>query len=197
MIDQLVQLDTEVFLYLNNLGSPRWDAFWMFYTTKFYWIPFYALLLYLIFKEHNPKTFLAILVVVALMITFTDQVTNVFKHGFERLRPCHQEGVKEVMRIVRKGCGGQYGYFSGHASNSMSLAVFVGLLLRHKYKYLIFIMLFWSALMGYSRIYVGVHYPLDVLCGFIFGALSGLMFYKLIKYLQINYLNNINKHETN
>jgi undecaprenyl-diphosphatase len=187
MLEHLIQLDTELFLYLNNLGSTTWDAFWMFYTTKFYWIPLYAVLLYLIFKQVSPKMFLIILVVITLMVTFTDQITNLFKHGFERLRPCHQEGVKDVMRIVKKGCGGQFGYFSGHASNSMAVAVFAGLLLRHKYKYLIFILLFWSALMGYSRIYIGVHYPLDVLCGFIFGAFSGFMFYKLSQFLKQKY----------
>jgi undecaprenyl-diphosphatase len=187
MLEQLLQLDKELFLYLNNLGSPTWDAFWMFYTTKFYWIPFYAVLLFLIFRQHTPRMFLITLVVIALMVTFTDQITNVFKHGFERLRPCHQDGVKDIMRIVKEGCGGQFGYFSGHASNSMAVAVFAGLMLRHKYKYLIFIMLFWSALMGFSRIYIGVHYPLDVLSGFVFGAFSGFMFYKLSQYLKYKY----------
>lgn len=184
MVEQLLQIDKELFLYLNNLGTPTWDAFWMFYTTKFYWIPLYAVLLFLIFKKSTPRVFLIILVITVLMVLFTDQITNLFKHGFERLRPCHQEGVRELMRIVKKGCGGQYGYFSGHASNSMAVAVFAGLLLRQNYKYLIFVLLFWSAAMGYSRIYIGVHYPLDVLSGFIFGALSGLAFYKLNRYLQ-------------
>jgi undecaprenyl-diphosphatase len=187
MLEQLLQLDTELFLYLNNLGSTTYDAFWMFYTTKFNWIPFYAVLLYLMFKQHSLKMFFVIIVMVALMITFTDQITNLFKHGFERLRPCHQDGVKEFMRIVKEGCGGQFGYFSGHASNSMAVAVFAGLILRHKYKHLIFILLFWSALMGYSRIYIGVHYPLDVLSGFVFGALSGFMFYKLSQFLKNKY----------
>ncbi|PWK18662.1 phosphatase PAP2 family protein [Xanthomarina spongicola] len=187
MLEQLVQLDTELFLYLNNLGTTTWDAFWMFYTTKFYWIPFYAVLLYLIFKQQSLKFFAVTIIIIVLMVTFTDQVTNLFKHGFERFRPCHQEGVKDVMRIVKEGCGGRFGYFSGHASNSMAVAVFAGLLLRHKYKNLIFFLLFWSALMGYSRIYIGVHYPLDVLSGFIFGSLSGFMFYKISQFIKHKY----------
>ncbi|HLV15803.1 MAG TPA: phosphatase PAP2 family protein [Xanthomarina sp.] len=187
MLDQLLQLDTELFLFLNNLGSTKWDAFWMFYTAKFNWIPFYAVLLYVMFKQHTPRMFLTILLLVVLMIVFTDQITNLFKYGFERPRPCHQEGVNNVMRIVKEGCGGRYGYFSGHASNTMATAVFVGLLLREKYKYLIFILLLWSAAMGYSRIYIGVHYPLDVISGFTFGALSGFMFYKLSQFLKHKY----------
>jgi len=88
------------------------------------------------------------------------------------------------MRLVRSWCGGQHGFFSGHSSNSMAIAIFSSLLLRDKYKYLPYILVIWSLLMGYSRIYVGAHYPLDVLCGFIFGGLSGFGFYKLDKYLQ-------------
>ena len=187
MLEQLLQLDTELFLYLNNLGSTTWDAFWMFYTTKFYWIPLYAVLLYLIFKDQSLKMFAFIIVLTALMVTFTDQVTNLFKHGLMRPRPCHEEALQSLMRLVKPYCGGKYGYFSGHASNSMAVAVFVGLLLRHKYKYLIYILLFWSALMGFSRIYIGVHYPLDVMSGFTFGALSGFMFYKLSQFVKHKY----------
>lgn len=184
MLEQLLQYDKELFLFLNNLGTETWDGFWMFYTTKFNWIPFYVLLLYLMFRNASKKGFLLTILVVALMISFTDQVTNLFKHGFERLRPCHNEDINGFMRLVRDGCGGRYGYFSGHASNSMSVAVFVGLLLKNSYKYLVFMLLFWAALMAYSRIYIGVHFPLDAISGMIFGALSGFMFYKLTLYLK-------------
>ncbi|HMR16732.1 MAG TPA: phosphatase PAP2 family protein, partial [Mariniflexile sp.] len=79
------------------------------------------------------------------------------------------------------------GFFSGHASNSMATAVFAGLMLRPYYKNLIFILLFWSAMVAYSRIYVGVHYPLDILCGFMFGALSGYLFYRVANYFNGRY----------
>lgn len=184
MIDQLLQYDTELFTFLNGLGSETWDGFWMFYTTKFNWIPFYALLLYLAYrKSETKKQFLFTVLCIGLMVAFTDQVTNLFKSGFERPRPCHNEALDGIMRLVKSSCGGKHGFFSGHSSNSMAVAVFVGLLLRNAYRYLIFILLFWSFVMAYSRIYVGVHYPIDIVCGMAFGALTGFMFYKLNNYL--------------
>ena len=187
MIDKLLQYDTSLFLFLNNLGSPTWDSFWLVITYRFTFVPLYALLLYLLYKKYGLKSLLIFVVVIALMITFTDQVTNVFKRGFHRTRPCGEDALIDQMRFVAAYCG-KYGFFSGHAANSMAAAVFAGLTLRPFYKNLIFILLFWSALLAYSRIYVGVHYPLDIMCGLTFGALSGFAFYKLGKYLIKRYV---------
>lgn len=182
MVDQLIQFDKELFLFLNNLGSPTWDNLWLIITNKLTFAPLYGVLLYLIYKKFGLKPMLISIVVVVLMITFTDQITNVFKHGFKRLRPCGTEGVMENMRFIAVRCG-RYGFFSGHSSNSMAAAIFAGLLFKSYYKNLIFILLFWSAVVAYSRIYVGVHYPLDIICGMTFGAISGFGFYKMNIYL--------------
>ncbi len=187
MLDQLIEYDKELFLFLNNLGNSTWDGFWMTYTTKFNWIPLYAVLLYLMYRNLTRKAFLLTILVIALMITFTDQITNLFKDGFERFRPCHTSDVQDLMRLVKNSCGGKHGYFSGHASNSMAVAVFTGLMLKNRYKYLVFVLLFWAALMAYSRVYIGVHFPLDIVSGMIFGAISGFIFYKLIKYLKYRF----------
>ena len=161
MLDQLLQYDKEFFLFLNNLGMPIWDNFWLLVTNKLTFIPLYAILLFLIYKKQGLKTIVLLILVIAAMITFTDQVTNLFKDGFERLRPCREEGVKEFMRFIAPRCG-KYGFFSGHSSNTMAVAVFTGVLLKPYYKYLIFFLLFWSAVVAYSRIYVGVHYLIDI-----------------------------------
>jgi len=182
MIDQLIEYDKELFLFLNNLGSPTWDHFWLIITDELTFIPLYSVLLFLLYKKFGLKSLFIFVVVVALMITFTDQITNVFKRGFERPRPCRAEGVMEYTRFIAKRCG-LYGFFSGHSSNSMAAAVFAGLLLKPYYKNLIFILLFWSAVVAYSRIYVGVHYPLDIICGLTFGAITGFLFYKLVRYI--------------
>ena len=182
MIEQLLNYDTELFLFLNTLGSETWDNLWLIITNKLTFIPLYALLLFLLYKKFGLKSMLVFVVVVALMITFTDQITNVFKRGFQRPRPCGEADLIDQMRFIAVRCG-KYGFFSGHSSNSMAAAVFAGLMLKPYFKNLIFILLFWSAVVAYSRIYVGVHYPIDILCGMTFGAISGFAFYKLAKYL--------------
>ena len=188
MLDQLLQYDKELFLFLNNLGSSSWDGFWLVITNKLTFIPLYALLLFLVYKKLGLKSMLLLLLVIAAMITFTDQITNLFKYVIaKRPRPCREDELQNVMRYVAPRCG-RYGFFSGHAANSMAAAVFAGLLLKPYYKKLIFILLFWSAIVAYSRIYVGVHYPLDIICGLFFGAISGFGFYKLQCYLRQRFI---------
>ncbi len=187
MLEKLLQYDTDLFLFLNNLGSPTWDALWLAITAKLTFVPLYGVLLYLLYKKFGLKSLLIFVLVIALMITFTDQVTNMFKRGFQRPRPCGEPDLIDQMRFIAVRCG-KYGFFSGHSSNSMAAAVFAGLMLKPYYKNLIFILLFWSFAVAYSRIYVGVHYPLDLLCGLLFGAISGFVFYKLALYLLKRYV---------
>ena len=183
MFDQLLKYDTELFLFLNNLGNSSWDGFWLFVTEKWSSIPIYAILLYLIYKNYGLKGTLVIIVCVALMITATDQIANLFKYGIRRPRPCQVAELKEQMRYIADGCG-RFGYFSAHAASSMAAAVFLGLSLQKWYKYLPFLLLVWAAITGYSRIYLGVHYPLDVITGMAFGGLTGWLFYLLQKWGQ-------------
>ncbi|SDI04124.1 phosphatase PAP2 family protein [Winogradskyella thalassocola] len=187
MLEQLIEYDKELFLYLNNLGSETWDGLWLVITNKLTSFPLYALLLFLIYKKLGYKALILAVVIVAGMIAFTDQITNLFKLSFERPRPCRAEGVMDLTRFVAPRCS-LYGFFSGHASNSMAAAIFAGLLLRPYLKNLIYLLLVWSLVVAYSRVYVGVHYPLDLLCGMTFGGLSGFGFYKLYNYIFKKYI---------
>lgn len=177
-MDQIIQYDQDLFLYLNGLGNTTWDGLWLFITNKLSWIPLYAVLLFLIYKKFGIKGTVVTIVCAALLITCVDQLANAFKHGFERPRPCRVEQFKEIIRYVAERCG-RYGYYSAHAGNSMAVAVFAGLALKSRYRYIIFILLFWAVIVGYSRIYVGVHYPGDVLSGWIIGAIIGYSVYRL------------------
>jgi len=183
-MEELIQLDQDIFLYLNGLGTTTFDGFWMFITGKWNSIPLYVLLVYLLYKKTGIKATLITVFVVGLMIGGTDQLANLFKKVlFLRPRPCHEEVVYEAMRLVKSYCGGKYGYFSAHAASSMALAVFLGKILKPHIKYLGSSLLTWAVIVGYSRIYIGVHYPGDVLTGMLFGVIIALLMYKLQQYL--------------
>ena len=181
MLDHLIEFDQSLLLYLNNLGSPAWDGFWLIVTNKLTFIPLYAVLIYLMAKHLTLKETGVLVLTIAGMILFTDQTTNLFKFTFERLRPCAQEG---ILGFIRQGDCWGYGFFSGHSSNSMATAIFTGLMLRPVYKKLIYVMIVWSIVVAYSRIYLGLHYPLDIICGLTFGVFSGYLFYTIFKQLQ-------------
>jgi undecaprenyl-diphosphatase len=188
MIEEILKYDTDLFLFLNNLGSEPWDNLWRVITHKLTFVPLYVVLLFLVYKNYGLKGMLIIIVCAVLMIIAADQLANLFKHGIQRPRPCREEDLQKFMRFIVDHCG-RYGYFSGHAINSMATAVFIGLLLKNKYYYLPFLLLFWSVLVSYSRIYVGVHYPLDVLTGMFFGSIIGWIFYRLQLILQRRFIN--------
>ncbi|NHF57836.1 phosphatase PAP2 family protein [Flavobacteriaceae bacterium TP-CH-4] len=182
MLEELIRYDKELFLYLNKLGSPAWDGFWLLITNKISLVSLmlYAVLLYLAYRKFGPKKLLVLLVGIVLMILITDQLANFFKYGVQRLRPCHDSDVNTSMRLVKDYCGGQFGYFSAHASNTMAVAIFFSVLLSSKFRYIGIFLVFWAFLVAYSRIYIGVHFPLDVLTGVGIGAIFGWLFAKLV-----------------
>jgi undecaprenyl-diphosphatase len=180
-VEEIIAFDHKLFLSLNGMGSIPFDAFWMFMTNKAVNVSVYLVVLTYFLKKTNLKSFLILLVIVGLLVLVTDQVTNLFKYGFQRLRPCHEPLLEGLVRLVKPNCGGSYGYFSGHASNSFALAVFFSLILKSRAKIIPLILLVLASLIAYSRIYIGVHYPLDVLSGVVFGSLSGFIFYLVWK----------------
>ena len=182
MIDYVLNLDTELFVYLNSLGIPLFDNFWILLSSKEANIFFYStLLLYYSYSKSLKFKFselFYLLILIALMITVTDQTANLFKDSFQRLRPCYNEMIKDSLRLVKESCGGKYGFFSAHASNSFTLAVFFGLLYKNKFKHLIYLSLLYASLISYSRIYLGVHFPLDIIFGATFGIIIGILTFK-------------------
>ncbi len=178
MIEYIQQLDKEVFIYLNSLGNPTWDWFWVFITNKWTFIPFYAFLIYLLYKTKKLQATIIILLFVAAMITCTDQGANLFKNGFKRLRPCNFDFTSRLL----VHCG-HYGFFSAHAASTMALAVYLGSILKSRYKYALVGLIGWSLVVGYSRIYVGVHFPGDVLVGWSIGAMIGIFFFYIQHFL--------------
>lgn len=175
-MEQLINLDKELFVFLNGLGSEPFDGFWMIITKQIYWSPFFIGVFYLIQKKVGWKGLGIIILFLATLITFTDQITNLFKYSFERLRPCNNPEFDGIMRevITRKS----FSFFSGHASNSFASTTFVVLILSKYYKHTYLLYLF-PLIFAYSRIYLGLHYPGDILAGYLFGATFGFVCYKL------------------
>ncbi len=181
MIEFLVNLDKELFLAINGFHSPCFDQIMYFFSMKLVWAPLYAVLLIMMLSSYRKK-FLVILPLIILLVTLTDQVSVVFfKDFFERLRPCHDPSLEGVVRILHDHCGGSYGFISSHASNTFGVALFSGLVLKHRYYAVLPLMLLWASLVSYSRIYLGVHFPADVIVGALVGALIGWLMYLLLK----------------
>ncbi len=187
MFDKLKNLDTDFLVFLNNLGSEQFDFFWLAITNKYTWIPFYIYLIYLYFNsiKLRPKTIFLFFFIIGLMILFTDQSSNLTKQYFQILRPCHDESIIGLIRVVKEGCGGLYGFFSAHASNSFAIAGFFYFSFDNYKKWRKFLFL-WAAIIAYSRVYCGVHFPSDVVIGGAFGIVSGYLAFIFYNYLLKN-----------
>ncbi len=178
-MNKLIEFDSQLLQLINYFHTDFWDnAFWMI-SSIIIWIPLYAVILYAIIKSQKGQSWITILSLIILVV-LCDQISHeVFKHGFERLRPTHDPLLKDFVKIIHGYRGGKYGFVSSHATNTMGLAVLSSLLFRNKV-YSIFIYS-WALIISYSRIYLGVHYPGDVVGGLILGALLGFGVYKLYK----------------
>lgn len=184
MLEKLLSLDTKFFVFLNGLGSETYDGLWLFITRQSNWIPLFLLLLYFIYKQLGAKQTLYFLLFVAVLITITDQTTNLFKNGFQRLRPCNNPEINSYIRIVQ--IRNSFSFFSGHATNSMAVAAFLYFNFKDKIKFFGFLFL-WPLIFAYSRIYLGLHYPIDILSGYIFGFAAGFLMYRGYKMAQQKY----------
>lgn len=179
MIEQLLAWDTSLFLWFNQRGTPFLDPFWLFMSEKATNVVVYLSLVFIYGRKHGLKSAALLLLVGGVLVGLTDQLTNLFKDGFIRLRPCHNADLEGIMRLVKASCGGKYSFFSGHSSNSFALAFFFSLIFK-EVKRLMPLLFSFAALIAYSRVYLGVHYPLDILCGALAGIVMAYLVYSLV-----------------
>lgn len=176
MLQKILTLDQQLFIYLNSLGSENYDVMWLIITKQTSWIPLFLPLFYIIYKKLGPKQSLYLLLYIAILLLFTDQITNAFKNGFQRLRPCNNPEIYSFIRVVQIRTS--FSFFSGHAANTMAVCTFLYLLFKKDFKYF-YLLFLWPFIFAYSRIYLGLHYPLDIICGYLCGAMLGTVMFKI------------------
>lgn len=178
-MEKLLQLDTELFLFFNGLHASWADRAVYLISKGWTWVPLFLFIIYAIFRLYRKRGWI-VLAVFALTITLSDQTCNLVKNSVCRFRPSHTEEIAGEIHLVEKPegglyYGGKYGFPSAHASNTMALAFLVIFFLSEGRKWVMAAAILWSLMMAYTRLYLGVHYPIDILCGFVLGSCYALL----------------------
>lgn len=178
LLDTIVHKDKELLIFLNNLGNEYWDSIWLIITNQLYWSPLFILVFYLVIKSFGWKQGGFMILAMIVLVAFSDQFTNFIKYSTARLRPNNDPEIKHLLRTLINPQSNSF--ISGHATTSTFFAVFVTLLLKEKYKYIYFILMF-PLVFAYSRLYLGVHFPIDVSVGMLAGVIMANIYFYLFK----------------
>lgn len=181
MIELLKTLDVELFSFINHLRTETLDKVFLVLTSTIFWVPLFALIIYLIIKQYKKQA-IGILSFLILFVFLNDQSCNIIKKTVKRIRPSHDVEMISKVHLARKSDGtyyrgGKYSFPSAHAANSILLMLFFIFFVKPRRKWAIILMILWSLLMAYSRIYLGVHYPSDIWIGFLLGSFWGVGMY--------------------
>jgi len=182
-MSKILEWDEQLFLWINSFHTSCLDPVMLLMTKTAFWIPLYLVLLYLIFAHYKKEGWL-ILAGIGLAILLSDQITTtLMKPFFARPRPSHEPGLQGLVHTVNGYEGGLYGFASGHAANTLAIAFFIWLIFRKRSRWtaLIFV---WAAFMMYTRIYLGVHYPGDILAGMLVGLMGGWIGFRFYRWLK-------------
>ncbi len=177
MFERLLEKDQELLIFLNGLHNPFFDVLMYWMTTVWFWLPFLAVVLWFMWKHYKKKMGL-ILAFFALSIVFSDQTSGFIKDKVARLRPSQNTEINEQLHlhVFKNGdvyTGGKYGFVSSHAANSFSLALLFMYFFKPINKPVRWLFMLWAILFSYTRIYLGVHYPGDIICGALVGLCCG------------------------
>jgi undecaprenyl-diphosphatase len=176
ILQWLNEADTQLFLALNGMHNDFFDTVMYWTSNRWIWIPFYAWIFFRL-RNVDRKNIFRILVFAVLLIATSDQLSSgIVKKFAERLRPCHEAAIAEQVHLVNNYCGGKFGFVSSHASNCFALLAFLFFFLKGRDRRMMQFVWVWALIVSYSRIYLGVHYPGDIICGALLGMLLGKTF---------------------
>jgi undecaprenyl-diphosphatase len=178
MIEFLLNLDRDLLLLINGWNAPWLDSFMVTLTNGLKWSPLFLIVIGMMICKFRWQS-IVMLIFVALVIFLTDRISaGLIKPWIGRLRPSHEPGLEGLLHLVNGYKGGLYSFVSSHAANAFGVATFLWLVLRKNIKW-IWVMFIWAAIFSYTRIYLGVHYPFDILGGGVLGTIIGLLVYKI------------------
>lgn len=180
-MESLSTIDSDLFLFLNGLHVDWLDKVMIAITQMWVWIPLYLLLIYWIVKQYGKQCWW-IFLAVGLVVLCSDQLSaHVCKPLFQRLRPCYDPDLQDLIYLPKGMAGGRYGFVSSHATNTFAVAAFLTGALRKNQKWMGIVLYLWAFVSSYSRIYLGFHYPGDILCGALLGIFIGLILWKVFQ----------------
>lgn len=176
MLEKLLNWDQDLLIYLNSLGSEQTDVFWLITTSFITWIPLFLFIIILLFQVYNRKELRWVLLSYMSMLIFLTIVIFIVKESVGRFRPINDISINGVLRIISSPT--DYSFFSGHAASSFSIIMLAVLFLKRKIKWIGFLFI-WPLLFSFSRMYLGVHYPIDIIVGALVGVLFASIFYRM------------------
>ena len=186
-MESLLYYDQQIFFFINRqLSNPAFDFIMPYVRERDFWIPLYVLLVFYFVRLLKKWSWVA-LVTTAITIVITDQLSSsLIKPWIGRLRPCNDPSLAEQVQLI-VNCGSGFSFVSSHAANHFGIACFLIVMLQHRLKWILPVALFWAALVSFAQVYVGVHYPLDVICGGLLGVATGILAGKICKGILIKH----------
>lgn len=183
-MESLSTIDSDLFLFLNGLHAAWLDKVMTLITDMWVWMPFYLLLIYWVVKQYGKRCWWVFLAI-GIVVLCSDQLSaHVCKPLFQRLRPCYNPDLQDLIYLPKGMAGGRYGFVSSHAANTFAIAAFLTPALCNSRPWPAITLYLWAFISSYSRIYIGYHYPGDIICGAILGLLVGMIIWKLFQIVQ-------------